>query len=64
MLVGGSADLTGSNNTRAKSQTTLNRDNYGGSYIHYGVREHGGRNHERIVFCNGGIRFTAHYLVF
>ncbi|MEP0069241.1 transketolase [Pyruvatibacter sp.] len=40
-LVGGSADLTGSNNTRAKSQTSVTADDYSGNYIHYGIREHG-----------------------
>ncbi|HUZ73182.1 MAG TPA: transketolase [Stellaceae bacterium] len=39
-LVGGSADLTGSNNTRAKGQKTVARGDFAGSYIHYGVREH------------------------
>ena len=38
--VGGSADLTGSNLTRTSEMTPMNRDNYGGDYIHYGVREH------------------------
>lgn len=40
-LVGGSADLTGSNNTRAKSQKPVTADDFAGSYIHYGIREHG-----------------------
>ena len=40
-LVGGSADLTGSNNTRAKSQTSVTADDFSGTYIHYGIREHG-----------------------
>jgi len=40
-LIGGSADLTGSNNTKAKSQAVIKRGAYGGAYIHYGVREHG-----------------------
>lgn len=40
-LIGGSADLTGSNNTKASSQKTLTPENYGGNYIYYGVREHG-----------------------
>ena len=40
-LLGGSADLTPSNNTKAKAQAVLTAKNYGGSYIHYGVREHG-----------------------
>ena len=39
-LVGGSADLTGSNGTKAGGMTVLSRDNYAGRYIHYGVREH------------------------
>ena len=38
--VGGSADLTGSNNTRTGGMTPVSRDNYGGDYIHYGIREH------------------------
>jgi len=40
-LVGGSADLTGSNNTRGKAQTSVTADDYAGTYIHYGIREHG-----------------------
>lgn len=40
-LIGGSADLTGSNNTKAKNQTPISAENYAGSYIYYGVREHG-----------------------
>jgi transketolase len=39
-LVGGSADLTGSNNTKAKSQGVIKPGDFSGSYIHYGVREH------------------------
>jgi transketolase len=39
-LVGGSADLTGSNNTRIKGQPVVSPGNFAGSYIHYGVREH------------------------
>jgi transketolase len=40
-LVGGSADLTGSNNTKIKGQRIISRGHFHGSYIHYGVREHG-----------------------
>lgn len=40
-LVGGSADLTGSNNTLPKDAQVISRGNIAGSYIHYGVREHG-----------------------
>jgi len=39
--IGGSADLTGSNNTRTKGMTPVSRGAYGGDYIHYGIREHG-----------------------
>jgi len=40
-MVGGSADLTGSNNTKTKTSTVINKENYSGNYINYGVREHG-----------------------
>jgi len=40
-LLGGSADLTPSNNTRAKNQVEITPGNFSGSYMHYGVREHG-----------------------
>jgi transketolase len=39
-LLGGSADLTHSNLTKAKTQTPVTPENLGGNYIHYGVREH------------------------
>ena len=38
-LIGGSADLAGSNNTKTKSQKIIKPGNFAGSYIHYGVRE-------------------------
>jgi len=38
--LGGSADLTGSNNTRTKALAALTAADYGGRYIHYGIREH------------------------
>ena len=40
-LFGGSADLTGSNNTKGKQMSILSHKNYSGQYVHYGVREHG-----------------------
>jgi len=40
LLIGGSADLTGSNNTKVSGSKVINKDNYGGNYINYGVREH------------------------
>ena len=39
-LIGGSADLAGSNNTKTKSHKTIKPSNFSGNYIHYGVREH------------------------
>ncbi|MFO1132839.1 MAG: transketolase [Hyphomicrobiales bacterium] len=39
--VGGSADLTGSNLTRTKGQRSVTRGDFTGSYLHFGVREHG-----------------------
>jgi transketolase len=39
-LVGGSADLSPSNNTKAKSQIPITKADFSGNYIHYGVREH------------------------
>ncbi len=40
-LLGGSADLTGSNNTYVKNMTAINKQNFAGNYLHWGVREHG-----------------------
>jgi transketolase len=40
-MLGGSADLTPSNNTKAKNQTDIVPGQFSGSYVHYGVREHG-----------------------
>ena len=40
-LVGGSADLTPSNNTKAKDQKDVRRGDFSGHYLRYGVREHG-----------------------
>ncbi len=39
-LIGGSADLAGSNNTKTKTQKILEPGKFKGNYIHYGVREH------------------------
>jgi transketolase len=40
-IIGGSADLTGSNLTRSKGQRSVTRADFSGSYLHYGIREHG-----------------------
>ena len=39
-LIGGSADLAGSNNTKTKHHNTIKSNDFNGDYIHYGVREH------------------------
>jgi transketolase len=39
-LIGGSADLAGSNNTKTKDHKIIKPGNFSGNYIHYGVREH------------------------
>ncbi len=40
-LIGGSADLTGSNGTKTKHHVSVTPENFAGNYVHYGVREHG-----------------------
>ena len=40
MIIGGSADLAGSNNTKTKNHKPISKNNFKGNYIHYGVREH------------------------
>ena len=40
-LIGGSADLSGSNNTKTSLSKIINSKSFKGNYIHYGVREHG-----------------------
>jgi transketolase len=39
--IGGSADLTGSNNTKTSQTKEISAGNYGNRYIHFGIREHG-----------------------
>ncbi|MBB5221182.1 transketolase [Amaricoccus macauensis] len=54
-LAGGSADLTGSNNTRAKSMRPVTADDYSGDYIHYGIREHGMAAAMNGIALHGGL---------
>ena len=64
-LVGGSADLTPSNNTKAKSQKVLTPPDYSGSYIHYGIREHGMAATMNGMAAHGGIvPYGGTFLVF
>ena len=64
-LVGGSADLTGSNNTKAKGQQVLAPGRYAGSYIHYGIREHAMAAAMNGMAAHGGIiPYGGTFLVF
>ncbi len=54
-LIGGSADLTGSVNTYKKDNPIISKTNYGGQYIHYGVREHGMAAAMNGMALHGGI---------
>ena len=64
-LIGGSADLTGSNNTKTKNMNPINKDNFDGSYIYYGVREHAMAAIMNGLALHGGIRpYGGTFLVF
>jgi transketolase len=64
-LVGGSADLTGSNNTKTASTTALTRNDYAGRYIYYGIREFGMAAAMNGMALHGGvIPYGGTFLVF
>jgi transketolase len=64
-MVGGSADLTGSNNTNVKGIPAVSPGNYAGRYIHYGVREHGMAAAMNGMALHGGlIPYSGTFLVF
>jgi transketolase len=64
-LMGGSADLTGSNGTRTKHHTAVTSANFAGNYLHYGVREHGMAAAMNGLALHGGIvPYGATFLVF
>ena len=64
-LFGGSADLTGSNNTKVGGHSIFDRDNYSGTYIHYGVREHGmAAAMNGIALHGGAIPYGGTFMVF
>lgn len=54
--VGGSADLTGSNNTKSSDMSVFLPDNRKGRYIHYGIREHGMAAAMNGMVLHGGVR--------
>ncbi len=64
-LVGGSADLSGSNNTKTKNSKIINSKNFDGNYIHYGVREHGmAATMNGLALYGGLIPYGGTFLIF
>jgi transketolase len=64
-MVGGSADLTGSNNTRTKSMQAITATDFSGRFIHYGIREHGMAAAMNGMTLHGGIiPYSGTFLVF
>lgn len=63
--VGGSADLTGSNNTKSADLKPINADDFSGRYIHFGVREHAMAAAMNGIALHGGlIPYGGTFLVF
>jgi len=64
-MIGGSADLTGSNNTRVKAMTVLDAPDYAGRYVNYGVREHAMAAAMNGMALHGGvIPYAGTFLIF
>ena len=64
-LIGGSADLTGSNNTKAKEMRIVNSEDFSGNYIHYGIREHAMAGIMNGIALHGGLKpYGGTFLVF
>ena len=65
LTVGGSADLTGSNNTLTKGMTSITAGDFSGRYIRYGIREHGMAAAMNGIAVHGGfIPYAGTFLVF
>jgi transketolase len=63
--IGGSADLTGSNNTRTKGMAAIAPGEYSGRFVHYGIREHGMAAAMNGLALHGGIiPYSGTFLVF
>ena len=63
--IGGSADLTGSNNTRTKAMKAIAPGDYTGRFVHYGIREHGMAAAMNGLALHGGvIPYSGTFLVF
>jgi len=64
-LIGGSADLTGSNGTKTKQHRDVSADYFSANYIHYGVREHGMAAAMNGMALHGGVvPYGGTFLVF
>lgn len=64
-MLGGSADLTGSNLTKADSQTSVTPDDFSGNYMHYGIREFGMAAFMNGIALHGGfVPYGGTFLVF
>ena len=64
-MVGGSADLTGSNNTFVKGTPAFDAPDYAGRYVHYGIREHGMAAAMNGMALHGGvIPYSGTFMVF
>ena len=64
-MIGGSADLTGSNNTRPKGMTAYSAKDPAGRFVHYGIREHGMAAAMNGMALHGGIiPYSGTFLVF
>lgn len=63
--IGGSADLTGSNNTKTSQTASITPDDFSGRYIHYGIREHGMAAAMNGMALHGGlIPYSGGFLIF
>ncbi|MEL7526090.1 MAG: transketolase, partial [Pseudomonadota bacterium] len=63
--IGGSADLTGSNNTKTPQTVPVTPDDFSGRYIHYGIREHGMAAAMNGMALHGGlIPYSGGFLIF
>jgi len=63
--IGGSADLTGSNNTRTKGMEAIEAGDFRGRFIHYGIREHGMAAAMNGMALHGGVvPYSGTFLVF
>jgi transketolase len=64
-MIGGSADLTGSNNTRTKSMKAITPSDFSGRFVHWGIREHGMAAAMNGMALHGGIiPYSGTFLVF